>query len=181
MGRQRLLWGWRASLTQGQLERWVGASQQDVPGDTNQYLFSSLGTAPTIKLRTAGSGTILLVAAGMTLTVGLLLIYFPAVRHPGVLLGGGVVLACGGLLWPAPSLLAAQAASLGLLLTLGARGLVWILARRRDTRPVIRGAAAGGPDRGSTTLRPLPPEGSSFAATETAPAMLQPPSAEPEP
>ena len=70
-------------------------------------------------------------AAGAALVAGLLLIYVPLSRHPATLLVVGVALLATGLIAPEPTLLLAQAASLGLALTLLAGMLERGVARRR--------------------------------------------------
>jgi hypothetical protein len=92
-----------------------------------------------ISVFTASRSLILLAASGATLLVGLLLIYYPALRRPSLLFVGGLALLAIGLLVPAPALLAAQAASLGLLLAACARVLEWMVLRRRFRRSTIRG------------------------------------------
>ena len=121
-------------LEQPELEIWSGAERRTpVSRDTNRYLFSATGYPRQAVLRTANRAWIVLGASGLALVAGLVLIYVPAGRHPGTLFVAAVVLACVGLLYPAPTLLVAQAASLGLGLTLLAGLLERSVARRRAT------------------------------------------------
>ena len=69
------------------------------------------------EVHTAGRTWIVL-GLGRALVAGLLLIYVPASRHPATLLVVGIVLLAAGMIAPEPTLLLAQAASLGLVLTL---------------------------------------------------------------
>ncbi len=68
---------------------------------------------------------------GAALVAGLLLIYVPVSRHPATLLTMGMALLAAGLIAPEPTLLLAQAACLGLVLTLLAGMLERGAARRR--------------------------------------------------
>ncbi len=120
-------------LEQPELEEWSGAVKRSpVSQETNRYLFSTTGYPGQAVLRTANRSWIVLGASGLALVAGLMLIYVPAGRHPATLLVAAVALACAGSLYPAPTLLVAQAASLGLGLTLLAGLLERSVARRRD-------------------------------------------------
>ena len=112
-------WGRQPLLDQAQLESWVGAAPRPaLPDRDNLYLFSTLGDVRQAEIHTAGRTWIVLWASGAVLLVGLVLIYVPASRHPGVLLVAGLGLLAAGLIAPEPTFLLAQAASLGLGLTL---------------------------------------------------------------
>jgi hypothetical protein len=127
-------------LEQPELEEWSGAAKRTpVSLDTNRYLFSTTGYPGQAVLRTANRSWIVLGASGLALVAGLVLIYVPAGRHPGTLFVATVGLACVGSLYPAPTLLVAQAASLGLALTLLAGLLERGVARRRAVPPVSGG------------------------------------------
>jgi len=167
------LWRRRPLLDQQELEAWVGApSRTPVPEGTNQYLFSSLGGVERCELRTAGRTWIVLIASGAALVAGLLLIYVPRSRHPGTLLVLGIVLLCVGQLWPEPTVLFAQAAGLGLAMTLLAGLLERGVARRR--RVVLfpePGSAA--PEKGSSDTL-YQPRGSGPSPSETTPPLIPP-------
>ncbi len=176
---QTIYWGRRATLTQQDLEKWIGASTQArLPAGTSQYLFSSFGATPRIEFQTAGRREILLAVSFLALLTGLSLIYFPVLRHPAVLLVGGVALVAGGMLYPEPALQAAQAAAVGLALVLVARVLDWTVARRRDRHAVIRGTSLSGIDSQISDHRSLRAEGNSQSTTATAPAPLPVPASE---
>jgi hypothetical protein len=124
-------WGRQPLLDQEQLESWSGAaSRAALPERMNQYLFSSLGAVDGAVVHTAGRTWIVLWASGAALVAGLLLIYVPASRHPATLFAAGIALLATGLISPEPTLLMAQAASLGLMLTL----LAGLLERRVSRR-----------------------------------------------
>jgi hypothetical protein len=135
-------WGRQASADQSKLERWLNATQQDpLPRDTNRYLFSTLGSVAPQQFVTGQLHVVLSVLSGCALAIGLLLIYFPRLRHPAVLFVGGLVLVSVGLVYPDPVVLAAQTAALGIALVLVARILEWMMARRRQRRSIVRGAS----------------------------------------
>jgi hypothetical protein len=170
---QSIYWGQRSTLSQQDLEKWIGASSQArLAAGTSQYLFSSFGEIPRIEFQTAGRREILLAASFLALLAGLLLIYFPALRHPAVLFIGGVALVAGGLLYPEPALQAAQAAVVGLVLVVVARLLDWTVARRRDRHAVVRGTSLSGVDSHVSEHRSSRPEAGSQATTATALAPL---------
>jgi hypothetical protein len=125
-------WGRQPLLDQAQLESWVGVAPSGaLPESSSVYLFSTLGNVDRGELRTAGRSWIVLFASGAALLVGLLLIYVPLARHPAVLLVWALALLGAGVIAPEPTLLFAQAASLGLVLALVAGLLDRTVARRR--------------------------------------------------
>jgi hypothetical protein len=125
-------WGRRPLLDQAELESWAGAGPRDaLPDRVNVYLFSSLGKVEQAEVGTTARTWIVLWASGAALVAGLLLIYVPVSRHPATLLTMGVALLAAGLIAPEPTLLLAQAACVGLVLTLLAGLLERGAARRR--------------------------------------------------
>jgi len=171
-------WSRKPLLEHADLEDWVGAPhEQNVPNQVNSYLFSSTGRVEVCRLRTATRTWIVLLVASAVLGIGLLLIYYPRSRHPATLLGAGVVLLGVGVVYPEPTLLLSQAASLGLALALVAGLLQRSVARRR------RGTVLAEPpssvlERGSTQARYVLPAVGDQASTVNAPA-LEPPALEP--
>jgi hypothetical protein len=139
----------------------------------NQYLFSALGNVEHAEVRTAGRTWIVLWASGAALVAGLLLIYVPVSRHPATLLTAGMVLLATGLVAPEPTLLLAQAACLGLVLTLLAgmleRGVARrrrILARKEPSSSRVElgsthtgfGRAIADHPRSTEAIQPVPPQ-----------------------
>jgi hypothetical protein len=180
--RPLLLWERRAALRQPDLERLLGATEQDpLPASLNQYLFSSFGELPRLRLTMMTRWVLLLLASGCVLLAGLLLMYTGVLRHPLVLVGAGVGLLILVAWSPDLAALAGQAAGLGLLLLVMAQGLKWLVGWRQAGRTVVRGVSA--PLGDSKTLRSasLPAEGSSFATTSTAPVVLHLPATESKP
>ena len=172
-------WGRKPLLSESELADWVtgynGAGTFAHPG-ANQYLFSSLGPVENCELRTADRTWIVLCASGAALVLGLLLIYVPVSRHPATLLATAMVLLCVGMLYPEPMLLVAQAASLGLALTLIA-GLLQrsVVRRRRGT--IMMEASSSIMDTGSTQTQYPPALSGGPASTQS--AAIPPPDAEP--
>jgi hypothetical protein len=167
-------WGRHPLLDQAELESWAEAAPRDaLPDRVNVYLFSSLGNVTQAEVRTAGRTWIVLWASGAALVAGLLLIYVPVSRHPATLLTMGMALLATGLIAPEPTLLLAQAACLGLVLTLLAGMLERGTARRRrvlarkepSSSRVELGSTHSGfkaviPERppSTATLQPGPPQ-----------------------
>lgn len=170
--------GWQRTplREQQELERWIGAVRQDgVPPGMNTYLFTSFG-APRQLAVVAGTRTlVLLIASGVALSVGLVLIYFPILRHPAVLLLLGILLLALALAAPELAVLVAQAASLGIVLTLGARLLRSVLLRMHPGKPTVQGRVS---DSKLMELRYSRSDGSSRISTAPAPAVIHAPSTE---
>ncbi|MDR3198862.1 MAG: hypothetical protein LBU34_13430 [Planctomycetaceae bacterium] len=87
---------------------------------SNQYLFSSLHPAFETSFYIVGRSLIVLFSSGLSLLIGLVLIYFPRTRYAGSLFGLCVALLAVLFYRPAPVLLMLQASSLGVFLALGA-------------------------------------------------------------
>jgi hypothetical protein len=179
-------WGWNGSFfgrdpsfEQPMLEVWSGGQRHTpVPFATSRYVYSSLHPVERCELRTANRTLIVLFASGLVLIGGLVLIYVPATRHPAALLLAAIVLGSLAVLYPEPTLLAAQAASLGLAATFLAALLQRIMLRRR---PGSRDSASSLFDKGSTqTLYPSP-SGSRPGSTQSNPAVASLPAAGPHP
>ena len=170
-GWQGYFWGRQPLLDQAQLESWVGAAPRDpLPERANLYLFSTLGNVEQAEVHTAGRAWIVLWASGAALVAGLLLIYVPASRHPATLLVVGIALLAAGLIAPEPTLLLAQAASLGLVLTLLAGLLERVMTGRRRRTDVRKNR----PVRWSNWVPPAclsRAAGQQSGSTETMPAV----------
>jgi len=125
--------GWRRqpSLEQFQLETWSGGQHLElVPAGTNRYLFSSQGVLSPIECGVVRRSSLVLIASGAALVLGLVLIYLPWSRHPVWLLLGSVILAATAAIAPETTLLIAQAAGLGFILA----GLAGWLQRNMEVR-----------------------------------------------
>jgi hypothetical protein len=183
-------WRRQTPLDQSELERWIGetattasdvardetteqlaAKQRSDAAATNRYLFSSAGEVAPLAPYSMSRSRLVLAASLPLLVVGLLLIYFPAARHPALALLLAVAVVAASLIDPDLALLMAQAASIGLALAIGAV----LLARMRiPEAPVtvpVRGSSraldreaserhhrvSGSGSQPSTTTNPLLP------------------------
>lgn len=145
-----LWWGRVPIMEQADLERWAQVdSDMSVPEATSRYLFSTFGPVKSVEMVTANRTWIVGGTSGVALLIGLVVIYFPVTRHP--LFGLVLVIAIVGaaVVWPGASLLAAQGAGMGLVLSLLGAILYRGVARRRR-RTFRRDAASSVFERGST-------------------------------
>ncbi len=196
-------WSWRDDFlgferapleSERQLEQWVGLSRLTVAPDpnhpipedepiaavpqrANRYLFSAAGSEPRLEVVIARRWLLLLVASAAVLSAGLGLIYFTALRRPPVLFGVAGLLVLGAIIYPEPTLLAAQAASLGLALALLALVLRVALRRPRSAPVAPLAPISSRFDRssGKTSLH-YPSEPRQPASTTTTPVALESPS-----
>lgn len=159
----------RPTLSTAELQRITAASPVRITsGQTNRYLFSVSGPAGSMEVRTAPRSLLVLVASGIAIVFVLMLIYAPAARRPTVMLAVGVALV-GIAFWsPSAAILGAQAAAVGLALSIAAGAMSWWLGDRRQpasspSAPALR------VDRGSSANRPRR-EDRSQATTLTVPA-----------
>lgn len=77
----------KSELAQRELEDWVGvAPGEPVSPDLNSYLFISFHPETNVEIDVADRSTLVLVSSGLVLLFGLMVIYFPRVRYPGVIL-----------------------------------------------------------------------------------------------
>jgi hypothetical protein len=153
-----------------ELEAWTGAShnsqesrqaetgelasarQRAATRSINRYLFSSVGSAAPLQVYTISRTRLVLFASLPLLIAGLLLIYVPAARHPGVLFALAVVIGAAALIDPDSALLLGQASSLGLVLAVCSA-----LLARASARPVVtiipaHGSSKGIVERGVTEI-----------------------------
>lgn len=180
--RRGLSWGRRAELRQAELEQWAGATSQDpLPDALNEYLFSSFGEVGDLPILTAPRWLLLLVASGVVLLAGLLLMYVAVVRHPLALVGLGLGLATVALAAPDFALLAGQAAGLGVALLVLARLLKALVDWRQMQGTVVRGVSLAGSDSKTVRANLPPPEVPAFPASTAAHIPLPTPAAEPRP
>jgi hypothetical protein len=153
---QGLWWRRQSARTQRELESWCGASEQEnLPEVGNHLLFTALGSAEELPLRTVERRWLLLLASGSVLAIGLALIHLPAARHPAWLLGLGVVGIALALEAPETGVLLGQAAGLGALCAVVT--LLWrfAFAHRPDwTQPEPRPARTSDTRRKELAQRP---------------------------
>jgi hypothetical protein len=113
-------------------------------------------------------------ASGIALILGLTLIYVPVHRHPAVLLLLALALLAVGSIAPEPTLLFAQAATLGLTLTLLAGFLERKVMGKHRQRGLPKEPSHPRVELGSTHTLPRSPWGNGQASTETMPAAPPP-------
>lgn len=117
----KLFWKRESALSPEELEIWIGSSGEhgmNISQETSQYLFSSFNPPKTCELQVVNRTQIVLFCSGTTLLIGLGLIYFPWVRHVGVIFALSVLLVAVLLYHPSASLLILQSSILGVLLAL---------------------------------------------------------------
>lgn len=168
------VWGWtgvfwgRLPLAEpAQLEAWSGGENLPEPAQrANRYLFSATGPPGPCELRTARRPMIVLAASALALIAGLLLLYVRWLRHPAALLALAAVLGWTAVVYPAATLLTAQAASLGVLLA-----TVAAVLQRTIGRPHVPKDASSVLERGSTQARRRLVVPGGLETTDAAPAM----------
>ncbi|MCC6123560.1 MAG: MerC domain-containing protein [Pirellulales bacterium] len=167
-----IFWERRPLLSQEELETWVGTAHRTGPSEgLNVYLFSALGTVEGAETWTASRAWIVLLSSGTALSVGLLLIYFPALRHPIAILVLAFGLLSLGLIYPEPATVLAQASSIGLVLALITGLSVRIFPPRKKRKSEPPAARAEIPSTKSPQL--VPASAVSVATTQNLPTLLE--------
>jgi hypothetical protein len=162
-------WDRQSNLDQRQLEQLLGASRQaPLPAGANQYLFSTFELPQQVEFSTASRLTMLLLASGLVVCGGLLLIYIPVLRHPAVLLVVSIAVVAVALLYPEPAIQFAQAAVLGVVVLLAARLANWAITRQREQSAVVRGTSLVPRETNTTETRRPQVEADSQMSTATA-------------
>jgi hypothetical protein len=184
-------WSWdrfgyerRATVDQADLEMWsqgaadgslLGGNESRLPA-ANRYLFSRMGPQADLQVWTARRSWLVFGASLAALSLGLAFIYLPVLRRPGVFAALAAMLLFGALTEPESTLLLAQAAALGVALTLVA---AWLARRVRvESRPIALGPQGGSSvlERSPSQVMALPIRGVS-GSTATAPMMIASPEA----
>jgi hypothetical protein len=172
-------WGRIPMMDEAQLADLVRAPVVAAPpAGTSRYLFSAPGAVESCTLRTARRSWIVLVCSGLSLALGLALIYLPLIRHPAVLVTGAIVLVSAAVLYPGPVLLLVQAAALGLGLALIA-GLLERTLGGGSRRGRGRERASSVLERGSTQILREPALAGNRSSTASAPVAA--PASTPQP
>ena len=142
-------WGQKPVCDTGYLADWIGiwhesrtGGQTELPGEstrhgTNRYVFSTSGKTAACEFYTVGRSWIVLWASCVALVAGMALIYIPPCRHPAVLMAAGIGLLASGLAFPSATLLALQAAALGLVLAIMAGILQISLSQQRRSTTIL--------------------------------------------
>ncbi|QDU26880.1 hypothetical protein ETAA8_19640 [Anatilimnocola aggregata] len=171
-------WGWKnyywsrmANFNQQSLEDWCGASRQEpLPSSLNNYLFSSVGSEPTLQLQTIGQRALAAWLAGLGLALGLLFLHVPLVRSSTGLLVLVVLLLALGVAAPQTMLFVAQAIALGLVIVAILAAIRWLWTGQvpRPPQPLPRslsnlssprstGSRSAGPPATTAAAPVLPP------------------------
>jgi PAS domain-containing protein len=179
-----------------QLEQWVGLTRfakrvdasasagavratpaaPDHPEHANRYLFSTAGQEGRFEVVVIRRWLLLLVASAGALAIGLVLIYFPALRRARALVAAAAVALIVALIYPEPALLFAQAGSLGLLLVLAALVLRGIVSRRPTPVSATAMSSSSRLERSSTRLHARREPEPEPATTTTSPVAIESPS-----
>jgi hypothetical protein len=119
-------WGRRPTMSQTDIERWVGATAQIAPTDgESQYLFTGLLPVSSIALVTAQRWLIVLLASSSALALLVGWFYLPLRLRPWMLAGLVAAIAATAITYPTAAVLIAQASVIGVVLAL----LSMLLAR----------------------------------------------------
>ena len=149
----------RPSVSQQELEEWVGATEQPSPESTaysstqRQYLFATVGEVDNVAATSLSAGLGMLVVCGLSAAVCSVLIYVPRVRHPSVLLAISISLAYLAFRWPAAALFAGQTMALLLAVMLVSQVLQRLVFRRRASAMRRSVAVHSSSARPSTRIR----------------------------
>ena len=75
----------KPELSQSELENWIGIAPGDpISPSWNSYLFLSFHPEVNVGIDVADRSTLVLISSGLVLLLGLVFIYFPRTRYPGV-------------------------------------------------------------------------------------------------
>ena len=131
-----LVWTREPALDQAELESLLGTST-GLPArlGTNRYLFSTVGTTGPLDIWVVSRSALVFTTSLLLLGIGLTLIYFPRLRHPGLVLTLAVAVIAASLIDPEAAVLLAQASVLGVALVLVAVVLARRTLRQRGPRP----------------------------------------------
>ena len=109
----------KPDLTQQELESWVGVSPfEPISPALNSYLFITFRPESGIQLDLVDRSTLILVSSGLILLLGLILIYFPRTRYPGVLFTSLVLFVSAFAYRTTMAILFLQAGAIGIVLAL---------------------------------------------------------------
>jgi hypothetical protein len=173
-------WGRQPSLDERRLARESGAVQDmSLPERTNQYVYTTLGAPDRLSVAAAGRSLILLVASGAALAIGLTIMYLPSPRRGAAWLALAVLLVGGAALYPALTVLVAQAASFGLALTFISGAIRRVVDRRQGRSAKWHGSTVTAAANSSSSV--VIPPGSSLVTTLSGPMEADSPGGESKP
>jgi hypothetical protein len=123
--------GQRPVMSQTELEKWAGASEQQGPAAAqNEYLYAGLASVLSIDFITAPRWLIVLFASSVVLAIALIWINVPVARQSWIVAAAASIIAGLAVAFPIPAVLLAQAAAIGVVVALLA-----LLLRRATSRP----------------------------------------------
>lgn len=143
-------WGRDPLLDETQLANWMNLEATEALPSGNEYLFSASEPIDRLPFVAAPRSWIVAGASGVFLVIGLLLLYVPILRRPGVLLCGAVGLAAVAARYPHTAMVVAQAAALGLLMVVVAGLLKRLLGGEVEPSRGPGGSLSSISERGST-------------------------------
>ncbi len=135
-------WSRVSSLTQPQLEKWIGAVvQQSPPASANSYVMSGRGLEGATRVWVLSRFILWLPIGLLAIAVSFIALNFAAARKPTVVLALAAGIASLATLWPDLAVLAGQTA----VASLGLVGLVWVVQAGVDARVRRRSVFAARP------------------------------------
>lgn len=154
-------WFWERTptLSQKDVGIWVDSKQVQtlsIPTETNIYLFSSLQPPVECQFYVVDRGVMVLLSSGVFLLVGLLLIYIPKLRYPGVLFVLVIAAFTSIVYRPAVFLVLLEAGILGIVLALFAAMLYRIFCRNEAWTVPSHSSSAFSRNRISALTENLP-------------------------
>lgn len=181
--RETVLWTRRPDPEYRDLAGWIAAEQgPPEPAGFSQgtaYPFSRFGPAESISYRSMSRSLVVLIGAGLALTLGFLFLQIRATRNVLTLFMLAFGLALAGLWYTGPVQVLLQPALLGLLLALAATMVDGFLRRERTPpvlalpsasdyrRPSQPSSAAGASGTGEASRKPSAPRPSSWVSEST--------------
>jgi len=131
----------KSEWTQQELENRVGTSRTEPISPTlNTYLFIAFHPESKVQLNLADRSTLVLVSSGLILLFGLILIYFPRLRYPGVLFTFLVLFVSAFAYRVTPAILFLQAGVIGFVLVLVASFLYRMFVSGDPWRGTVPGS-----------------------------------------
>jgi hypothetical protein len=172
--RSGVVWARESSYQQPQLEDWIGVARTDpLPEATNAYLFSFNGNLSQLTASSIPRWLIVLLAGSTVLAGGLLLIYVPIARQPGIYLAAAVGVAGFAAWQPDVAIVFGQAAVLGLALLLVANVLRHIAHRRHRAGALVPNPSSSSLDRSANRSKPRLPQVVGAPSTTSHPEPLE--------
>jgi hypothetical protein len=176
-----LLWDYAPAMGQAELESWVGTRHDTpLPATVHPYLFCTTDDESTLELRVVRRSLLVFEASGLVLLVGLATVYWPLARHPAALLLAALAVVPLGFIYPQPALLLAEAAGLGLCLSVLAMVLKRNVAVRSSAGRPLRSGPSSIVSRGSSRTQPHFQGAVAGSMATTSTAELSVPISEPE-